>query len=390
MKPTPGAAKVLVASDNSDDAHQILRQLKGDFDHVRLSTDPGLAVQDFERFMPDVLVLAFDSLDKAQRYYLGLYRLGQALHQHAHRTVILCTKDEVHAVFDLCKKEYFDDYVLYWPHTHDGPRLAMSIWMACREMTTMHSSALQPAELLAHARHLVDLEKTLEREFAAGEQHAATAASRAQLQVEKDIVGAIDEFSLRLVRGSAAGWVDVKDPNHLAREIDQLKDQQIIETRRASANAGDPMSAWARKFKDQIEPALAGARVLSEKVRTTRLIVMAVDDDEFVRQSVKNALDPLKYDLRLAGDGISAMGQLRRARPDVILMDIKLPGQDGLALTEQLKSAPHLAAIPIIMMTGDARRETLVSSMKVGAAAFLVKPFSRESLTAKLDKVMAL
>lgn len=44
-----------------------------------------------------------------------------------HRTVILGSKDEVSAVFELCKKEYFDDYVLYWPHTHDGSRLALSI-----------------------------------------------------------------------------------------------------------------------------------------------------------------------------------------------------------------------------------------------------------------------
>jgi len=57
-------------------------------------------------------------------------------------------------------------------------------------------------------------------------------------------------------------------------------------------------------------------------------------------------------------------------------------------LTQRLKAAPHLANIPIIMMTGDARRETLVSSMEAGAIAFVVKPFSRESLERNLDKVL--
>ena len=56
--------------------------------------------------------------------------MGGTAQQHPHRTVILCSKDEVQAVFDLCKKAYFDDYVLYWPHSHDGPRLAMSLWIA--------------------------------------------------------------------------------------------------------------------------------------------------------------------------------------------------------------------------------------------------------------------
>lgn len=49
-------------------------------------------------------MLAFDRLDKAQRYYLGLYRLGSGLLQHPQRTVMLCSKDEVHAVFELCKQ----------------------------------------------------------------------------------------------------------------------------------------------------------------------------------------------------------------------------------------------------------------------------------------------
>jgi len=87
--------------------------------------------------------------------------------------------------------------------------------------------------------------------------------------------------------------------------------------------------------------------------------------------------------------GVEALSQLRRLHPDVILMDVRLPGVDGVALTQRLKTVPHLADIPIIMMTGDARRETLVSSIGAGAAAFVVKPFTREALVAKLQKVLS-
>jgi CheY-like chemotaxis protein len=140
-------AQVLVASDNADDAQQIGRQLAADFANVKLSTDGDRFLQEFEQHRPDVLVLAFDALDKAQRYHLGLYRLGGASHLHAHRTVILCSKDEVQAVFALCKQAYFDDYVLYWPHSHDGTRLAMSLWNACRAATAVRADVPRPAEL---------------------------------------------------------------------------------------------------------------------------------------------------------------------------------------------------------------------------------------------------
>ncbi len=335
MKIHPGSARVMVSADSLDDASQVLRQLKEEFGNLRLSTNPDLAVQDFETFKPDVLVLAFDSLDKAQRYYLGLYRLSRLVHQQPHRTVILCNKEEVWSAAELCRKEYFDDYVLYWPHAHDGPRLTMSIWMASREMMVANSAGPSTGDLRSHTRQLGELEQLLDAQLADGQR-------------------------------------------------------QIAAVRQSMSRGGlDSMDSWARRFKDQLEPALAGTRVLTEKVSKIRWVVMVVDDDDFTRRLIDRSLDLKTYETVFAGDGIEALSLLRRARPDIILMDVRLPGQDGVSLTHQIKAAPHLADIPIIMMTGDARRETLLSSMEAGAAAFVVKPFTRESLTANLERVLA-
>jgi CheY-like chemotaxis protein len=79
---------------------------------------------------------------------------------------------------------------------------------------------------------------------------------------------------------------------------------------------------------------------------------------------------------------------LRRLRPHLILMDVHLPDLDGVSLTRKLKSTEHLAAIPIVMLTGDARRGTLENSMSAGAAGFLVKPFTREAIVAKLNRLL--
>lgn len=329
MKQPMRETKVLVASDNMDDARQIQRQLNADFTHVQLSTDADRSLEDFEQYTPDVLVLAFDALDKAQRYYLGLYRLGAALQQHPHRTVILCNKEEVQAVFELCKKAYFDDYVLYWPYSHDGPRLAMSVWIACREMSTPRPGVPQPADLYAHARHVGELDRLIGREVdAAGQQGPAGA-------------------------GGAA------------------------------------VDAWARHLRGVIEPALAGTRLLAAQIRQIRPVVLVVEDDEFARTLVGRALDPLDWETTFAVDGAAALSHLRRHRPDIILMDFHLPGLDGVALTQRLKASPHLAGIPIVMMTGDASKASLLSSMEAGAAAFVVKPFTRESLTNKLLSVLS-
>jgi CheY-like chemotaxis protein len=387
VKPAADSARILVSSDSAADARQVLRQLEDDFPNVRSSTDPSRAVADFEKHKPDVLVFAFDKLENAQRYYLGLYQVDETFQKHRHRTVVLCNKEEVRAAFELCKKEYFDDYVLYWPHAQDGLRLAMSVRIACRQVTPLESEALQSAELRSHARHLSDLERTLGREFADGEQRVAAARSLIR-QGERDVAGAFDEFSERLTRSASEGSVSVMSRAALAQEIGNLKRQQTAQTLRASTSGIEPIASWASNLRSQIEPSLAGTRELAEKIRRMRSIVMVVDDDELIRDLVRRALDPEVYEVLLAKDGDGASSQLRLARPDVILMDVGLPDTDGVSLTQQFKASPHLARIPVIIMTGDARKETLVSSIAAGAVGFVVKPFTRESLTAKLEQVL--
>ncbi|MBC7779148.1 MAG: response regulator [Proteobacteria bacterium] len=386
MSTTPNATRVLIATDNSDDANQIVHQLEGEFKTVRASTLAERAVQDFEEFKPDVLVLAFDQLDKAQRYYLGLYRLGASLQLNLHRTVILCSKDEVQGVFDLCKKAYFDDYVLYWPLAYDGTRLAMSIWLAGRQVAAMRSNLPRPAELLAHARHLGDLDKALAREYVDGARRSNVAQS-SMLEVERDMTGALDEFSERLVDRPSAGS-DGTAAQALAREFDQLKHQQLAQAQRMKAECVEPISKWSSGLRERIEPALEPARAFAERARRVRPIVLVIDDDALAQQLVGRALDREAYEVLVAEDGATAAGMMRHTRPDVILMDIRLPGVDGVSLTRQLKATQATADIPIIMMTGDARRETLADSMKSGAAAFVVKPFTREGLTSKLAQVL--
>ena len=378
--------RILVSSDSAEDGQHVVRLLKEDFANVQLSSQSQRAVADFEACLPDVLVLAFDKLENAQRYYLGLYRHGRSVHAHPHRTVLLCSKDEVQAAFELCKKDYFDDYVLHWPHAHDGRRLSMSVWIACREQATKERAGPPRSELLAHARHLGDLERTLDRELAGGEKHVA-AATDSLLEAERQISGAFDELSSRMA-GANPGSLDAVDPQALGQAIDQLRLKQIETTRGIARRGIEPLRKWTRGLREELEPSLAGTRALAAKVAASRAVLMAVEDEELTRKLISLALDPAAYEIRFVGDAPEALSLLRRLRPDAILMDIRLPGIDGVSLTKRLKASPTLADIPIIMMSGDSRVETLVRSVEVGAAAFVVKPFTRQSLTMKLEMVL--
>ncbi len=120
--------------------------------------------------------------------------------------------------------------------------------------------------------------------------------------------------------------------------------------------------------------------------RASRVVV--VEDDETQQALIAAMLASEPVELVFESDGAAALARIHATAPDLVLMDVGLPGSDGVAITGQIKSSPSLASIPVVMVTGEARFETLVRSMEAGAADFIVKPFTRDALVAKLGKFL--
>ncbi len=167
MSATPRpAATILIASDDATDAALVKKLLTDSFDNVFTSTDAERAADDFERRAPQVLVLAFKELAKAERYCLGLYRHSSKIHSQPHRTVILCDKEQVRQVADLCISQSFDDYVLFWPLNHDAQRLRMSVHHALRALAGLEFGRPSVAEFAAQARRLTELQALFDQSTA--------------------------------------------------------------------------------------------------------------------------------------------------------------------------------------------------------------------------------
>ena len=377
------AANILIATDNVIDADLIRKHLEVEFENVFTSTEPDKAVPDFERHHPDVLMLAFNSLEKSERHYLELYRRSRKIHLQPHRTVILCSKDEIKQVYDLCKKELFDDYILFWPMTHDTPRLLMAVHHALRGLAAIKSGGPSAAEFAAQARRLAELETMLNRQMARGGQHIEV-ASQAMALAEQKIGAALDGFSGKLVHDDTAGGYTAKEYDDLQSEISRFKCDEVQQHFRAAAESVKPLKQWAHDFKQECEPQMESVRALNAMAGRVRPTLLVVDDDEFQHKIASKILEDKNYNLVFAAGGIEALSVLRKIRPDLILMDVLMPGMDGLEVVRQLKSVPQLAGIPIIMITGKSDKNIVMESMKAGATSFVVKPFDRDTL---LDKV---
>ena len=111
--------------------------------------------------------------------------------------------------------------------------------------------------------------------------------------------------------------------------------------------------------------------------------VMLVDDEiEFVETLVKR-LKKRKLDVTSAGSGEDALGLLEKEGADVVVLDVKMPGMDGIDVLKEIKSRHPL--VEVIMLTGHANVEVAIEGMKLGAFDYLMKPMDIDELLYKIQ-----
>ncbi|MCA1962229.1 MAG: response regulator transcription factor [Desulfomonile sp.] len=116
--------------------------------------------------------------------------------------------------------------------------------------------------------------------------------------------------------------------------------------------------------------------------------ILAVDDDEDIRELVKYNLAKDGFRVRCVASGEQALTEALDFTPDLVLLDLMLPGLDGLDVCRQLKSNPKTNHIPIIMLTAKGEDSDVVAGLELGADDYITKPFSPRVLLARTKAVL--
>lgn len=113
--------------------------------------------------------------------------------------------------------------------------------------------------------------------------------------------------------------------------------------------------------------------------------ILVVEDDPAIRRVVVLALKSSGYtDLIEVGTGDVVMETAYRERPDLVLLDIMLPGRDGISVCRELRANPETSSVAIVILTAKGEEHDIVAGLDAGANDYVVKPFSKEVLLARI------
>lgn len=116
--------------------------------------------------------------------------------------------------------------------------------------------------------------------------------------------------------------------------------------------------------------------------------ILVVDDEPRIAELARDYLEHAGFAVLLAPDGPSAVATARERRPDLIVLDLGLPGLDGLDVTRQIRSGPTTADVPIVMLTARDDELDKLLGLELGADDYLTKPFSPRELVARVRAVL--
>lgn len=109
--------------------------------------------------------------------------------------------------------------------------------------------------------------------------------------------------------------------------------------------------------------------------------VLVVDDEPMARTLLRLMLVRAGFNVAEAEDGFDALAKVKKNRPDLILLDVMMPGIDGFTVCETLRQEAETATLPIIMLSAKTDLTSISKGLRVGATKYLTKPISPDELT---------
>ena len=118
-------------------------------------------------------------------------------------------------------------------------------------------------------------------------------------------------------------------------------------------------------------------------------LVLVVDDEADIRLLVAARLERAGFEVMTAADGDDAQALLRERRPDLVLLDVRMPRVGGLEVLEAIRADDATRDLPVILLTASVEEQSVARGLRAGATDYVAKPFSPRELVARVEAVLS-
>jgi DNA-binding response OmpR family regulator len=116
--------------------------------------------------------------------------------------------------------------------------------------------------------------------------------------------------------------------------------------------------------------------------------ILIVEDDPSFSRAINHIIQKEGYDVITASNGLTGLRMAKDDKPDLLILDVMLPGLDGFEICSRLRNEPQTAKLPIIMLSAKGQDADKTTGLKVGANEYLTKPVNRELLLEKMTSLL--
>lgn len=262
----------------------------------------------------------------------------------------------------------------------EHPQLQTAVWDA----QGLHLPASAPPHVVVLALPRAEMALACLADLYGGERTPQRSHQRVLLLAHKDEIAQAHELCRRqVVDDYAQHWPMPMDGYRLRTSV-----QNLVRTLPAEVGAGmrhapsTPGTTALPLLTVPSDPAESNAG------RTPVRRVLLVDDDPFQHKLLARMLADLPVGLDWVASGQQALAHLSARLPDLVLLDIQMPDEDGPTLLRQWQANPRLGRVPVVMVSGHSDRPRVVTCLSLGAKGFMVKPLSRDTLFETLRKYL--
>jgi CheY-like chemotaxis protein len=364
---------VLLVTENIDEIRTVCNLIKRHFPQFYIAKDEESALKIIVDKKIDVLLMGLNTLQANEVFYLHLLSSKQNISNILYRKIVLCSREELKEAFSICNKDVFDDYFIVRP-LYDPYHILLRLRFIRRvrdNRDPTENNTFSLDDLCNYFDQVVNCQDVLDELNHDSYEKLLTIVS----------------FSMEKMKDSIfqGGAILPDQQNQIGVLIDEHTEKTLIK------DVSDHQKDTHQQLHDAVKNVAEIAKLKKDKLENPQPItphdcnILLIEDDSTIRDNIKDTLHSAGYKAQMSGSATHAIQLMQTWKPEIIMIDLRLPDMSPLYVINTIKNDPALHNVRILVLAAAGDKDSAAEAMKLGVHEVMRKPVDRDMLIYKID-----